>query len=410
MKILIVNSLYPPHVRGGAERAVQNLAESLAGRGIEVVVASTVEEGSASVGTVNAVKVVYLSIANLYWPFDQVVRSPGRRKLWHLVDAYNPAMKAELARLIRRERPSLLHTSNLQGISVAAWHAARAAQIPIVHTLQDYYLTCGRCSRYRDGRNCERTCWDCLPFLMARRRASASVAGVVGVSRFILEHHRRLGLFANARLSAVIPHDSFPLPDAAKADRGAAPLTFGYLGRLVPEKGIELLLDTFAAEKTGGWRLLIAGEGDAEYSGQLHRRVRPESRDFIRFLGWVDPGEFFSEVDVLIVPSRWQEPLARVVLEAYSYGVPVIGSVRGGIPEQVRDGRTGFLFDPDDPNALGEVVGRMLKDRSLVGRLGQNALQYARENTSERVLNEYLNAYRAVIEPAGAAPAGGRGP
>ncbi|HEX9444992.1 MAG TPA: glycosyltransferase family 4 protein [Candidatus Binatia bacterium] len=407
MKILIVNSLYPPHVRGGAERHVQNLAESLAGRDIEVVVASTVEEGSARVDIVNAVKVVYLSIANLYWPFDRVVRSPGRRKLWHLVDAYNPAMKAELARLIGRERPSLLHTGNLQGISVAAWHAARAARLPVVHTLQDYYLTCGRCSRYRDGQNCARTCWDCLPFLMARRRASACVAGVVGVSRFILDHHRGLGLFANARFSAVVPHDSLPVPDSDAAEPRAATLTFGYLGRLVPEKGIDLLLDTFAAEKEGGWRLLIAGEGDAEYAGQLSRRVRPESRDSIRFLGWVDPGEFFSGIDVLIVPSRWQEPLPRVVLEAYSYGVPVIASRRGGIPEQVGDGRTGFLFDPDDPSALGEIVERVLKDRSLAGGLGQNALRHARENTSERMVHAYLDVYRAVLESAGSKPAGG---
>lgn len=407
MKILLVNSLYPPHVRGGAERAVQNLAESLAGSGIEVVVASTVEEGAAGVGTVNAVKVVYLSIANLYWPFDLVVRPPGRRKLWHLVDAYNPAMKAGLARLIHSERPDVIHTSNLQGISVAAWHAGRAAGLPIVHTLQDYYLTCGRCSRYRDGRNCARTCWDCLPFLIARRRASAAVDGIVGVSRFILDHHRGLGLFANARFGRVVPHDSFPVPGAPRAGRGAAPLTFGYLGRLVPEKGIEPLLDTFAARKDGGWRLWIAGEGDAEYHEKLTRRVPPESRDSIRFLGWVDPGKFFPEVDVLIVPSRWQEPSPLVVMEAYSHGVPVVASRRGGIPEQVEDGRTGFLFDPDSPGALGRVVERLLADRSLAGRLGQNALGYARENTSGRMLNEYLDAYRAVLESAGRSHAAG---
>ena len=210
---MIVNSLYPPYVLGGAERSVQDLAEALAAPDIEIVVASTAGRGGAGTKVVNGVKVVHLPIANLYWPFDRVIRSPAHRKLWHLIDAYNPAMKAAVARLIRQERPSVVHTNNLQGISVAAWRAASAARIPILHTLYDYYLTCARCLRYRDGYSCEKTCWGCLPFLLARRRAAACVAGVVGVSRSILEHHRDHGFLA-ARNSVPSSATSALLPGA----------------------------------------------------------------------------------------------------------------------------------------------------------------------------------------------------
>jgi glycosyltransferase involved in cell wall biosynthesis len=400
MKILIVNSLYPPHLRGGAERSVQNLAESLADQDIEVVVASTVSRKSAATDFINGVKVVYLPIANLHWPFDHAIRPSLQRKLWHLIDVYNPAMKAELAHLISREQPSVLHTNNLQGISVAAWHAARAARIPILHTLRDYYLTCARCTRYRNSRICERTCWDCLPFLLARKQASGCVNGVVGVSRFILDHHCGMGFFPNTSFRAVIPHAVSPVSVAPRAST-ASQLTFGYLGRLMPEKGAELLLDTFAARKDAGWELFIAGEGDDDYCGSLRRRhAGLENRNAIRFLGWVEPAEFFSQLDILVVPSRWQEPSARVVVEALTCGVAVIASRRGGTPEQIEDGVTGLLFDPDGPTTLDKVIDRVVQDPSLARRLGQNARSRARENAPERIGVKYREAYRAVFEAA----------
>ena len=405
MKVLIINTLYPPHVLGGAERSVQDLAEALAAEDIEVVVASTVGRGRASMKTVNGVKVVHLSIANLYWPFDRVVRSPLQRKLWHLIDAYNPAMKAEVARLIRQERPSIVHTNNLQGMSVAVWRAASAARIPILHTLYDYYLTCARCSRYRDGNSCERTCWGCLPFLVARRRAAACVAGVVGVSRFILDQHCDRGFFSGARFRSVIRHVCPPAVRARAADSTAPSVTFGYLGRLTPEKGVIFLLDTFAARSDGNWKLLVAGEGTDGYRQWLeHRYSRMGAANAIQFLGWVNPAEFFTKIDILLVPSLWQEPLPRVIQEAQIHGVPIVGSRRGGVPELIEDGVTGLLFDPDAPKTLGAVIDRMLEDRSLAGRLGQNARRGARENAPERIVKEYQNAYRAVLGSAGEGP------
>jgi len=402
VKILILNTLYTPHVLGGAERSVQNLAEALVEQDIEVVVASTVGRGRAAANVINGVKAVYLPISNLYWPFDGAARAPTLRKLWHLIDIYDPGMQAGLARLIRDERPSILHTNNLQGISVAAWHAARAARVPILHTLRDYYLTCARCSRYRHGKNCERTCWSCLPSFLARRQASAAVTGVVGVSRFILDHHRKTGLFANASFHTVIPHGVSPAPVANRPSTSAPRLTFGYLGRLIPAKGIEMLLDAFAARRPGGWELLIAGEGDEDYRHSLRQRhAKLVNRNAIRFLDWMDSAEFFAQVDIVIVPSRWQEPSARVIVEAAAHGVAVVAARSGGTPEQIEDGVTGLLFDPDDPTMLGNLIDRVLQEPALSRRLGQNARSRVKERTLERVCAEYRKAYQAALEPPG---------
>jgi glycosyltransferase involved in cell wall biosynthesis len=87
-----------------------------------------------------------------------------------------------------------------------------------------------------------------------------------------------------------------------------------------------------------------------------------------------------------------------VILEAYSYGVPVIGARRGGIPELIEDGETGLLFDPDDSRTLGTIIDRLLPDRAFCTRLGRNALRRAQEHSSKRVASEYQEAYRAVLD------------
>jgi glycosyltransferase involved in cell wall biosynthesis len=223
---------------------------------------------------------------------------------------------------------------------------------------------------------------------------------VVGVSRYILDHHLRLGLFANAQFSGVIPHES---PSAAGTERRGdpeAPLTFGYLGRLVPEKGLERLIDAFKAHKSDGSRLLIAGVGEEGYSRELSRRAASGGQNDIHFSGWIEAPEFFRRVDVLVLPSLWQEPLGRVTLEACAHGVPVVGSRRGGIPEVVKDGITGLLFDPDDPGALVGACERLARDRGLLRGLSANALQRAREHSLDHIAGAYDDAYRQVLAPA----------
>jgi glycosyltransferase involved in cell wall biosynthesis len=267
-----------------------------------------------------------------------------------------------------------------------------------LHTLQDYYLTCGRCTRYHNGRTCERTCWDCLPLLLARRRASASVAAVVGISRYVLHHHQRHGLFSAAKFSDVISHDSPAVTTPLRPRPAGAPFTFGYFGRILPEKGIERLIDAFNEGIDERSRLLIAGEGDERYKRDLQeRRSKGKNPQAVKFLGWTAPAEFFREIDALILPSLWQEPFGRVVLEANVHGIPVIGSSRGGIPEAIEDGVTGLLFEPDEPGALRAVIDRLLREPSLIGKLGENARRRARDYAVERVVEKYLDAYSRVL-------------
>ena len=81
----------------------------------------------------------------------------------------------------------------------------------------------------------------------------------------------------------------------------------------------------------------------------------------IEYKGFIKPEEFYPQIDVLIVPSIWNEPLGRVVFEAYSYGIPVIASKRGGITEIVKEGETGYLFEPFQKGELLMYIEKFTK-------------------------------------------------
>jgi len=396
MKVLIVNSLYEPYAVGGAERVVRTLAEGLRDAGDEPVVVSLTPERGRSAGEVSGVRVHYLPLHNLYWPYGRE-EPPGYAKpLYHAADALNPRMGHALGRVLDEERPALVHTHNLAGHSAAAWRAVRARGLPLVHTLHDYYLLCPRTSMFRDGRNCQGQHLDCRAFTLPRRRLSTLPDAVTGVSRFLLERHLEHGCFPGVRRREVIPN-GVPLPDGEDgAPAPGAPggsLRLGYIGQLTPVKGVSLLLEAVRGLPPGGWELRVAGKGAPEYEAELRALAPPG----VEFLGFTTPADFFRHVDVLVVPSLWHEPFGMVIVEAFARGIPVLASRRGGIPEIVEDGRTGWLFDPDEPGSLRERLEALLRDPAAARARRDACVARARDYDPERVLSAYRALYTSVL-------------
>lgn len=397
MRILLANTHYASSVVGGGQVSVEYLAESLARLGHHVVVVTTTRSKDARVSELNGVRVYWVGLANVYWPTETEVRSKLAKAAWHTLDTYNWIMGRRFGSILDRERPDVVHTNVLSGLSIAAWYETKKRGVPLVHTLRDYYLLCIRSSMTRGGDNCVSRCKQCSLFSLHKKRASATVDAVVGVSQFILDLHLQHGYFTAARKRRVI-HNPYSYPSGAtgrrKVNEGEdGPLRIGFLGRVHPSKGIEHLLAAVRQFPRHRYHVLVAGRGTPEYERRLSD-VYPEVN--VSYLGVVERDQFLAEVDILVVPSLWNEPLARTVIEAYANGVPVVGSSRGGLPEIIEEGRTGFVFDPGSPGSLERVLQRCLDSPALLREMRAQALRKAEEFLPSRISAAYLEVYEKV--------------
>jgi glycosyltransferase involved in cell wall biosynthesis len=142
-----------------------------------------------------------------------------------------------------------------------------------------------------------------------------------------------------------------------------------------------------------GWELLIAGSGEEQFVRHVSQLPRHPN---VRLVGKVEPTSFLSDLDTLIVPSQWHEAAGLVVPEAFSHGVPVLAARRAGLSQLVREGETGFLFDPDDSMELAELLARVIGDPAALKKLRKSCLEQAKIFDVDEVVGRYVRSYEAV--------------
>lgn len=392
MKLLFLNTFYDPHFRGGAEVVIRDQVQGMRARGHQVIVLATGPQDGLREEEVDGVRVIRAGLANFYWPLAKDPKSALRRALWHLRDVYNPSMARIAAAIGREECPDIAIVNNLSGWSSAVWPALAGIGVPILQVLHDMYNLCPNSNMFVRGRVCTRQCLRCKCFRFTNKRLSQHVSGVVGVSRFILNAHLEMGYFSRARVKAPI-HNARAIPPrpSSRFPRDGEVFVLGFIGTLCLAKGIEFLIRTVRKLADPRIRLLVAGSGDPGYVNRLRAMASPE----VQFLGQVDATTFYPMIDLLVVPSIWNEPLGMVIPEAFSFGIPVLASRRGGIPEMVEHGRNGYLFDPGCPSELEALILRALTAPCELNNLAANALASSAQYLD---VESWLSKYEGICE------------
>jgi glycosyltransferase involved in cell wall biosynthesis len=179
---------------------------------------------------------------------------------------------------------------------------------------------------------------------------------------------------------------------------GTRPLCIGYVGRLTPEKGVEVLLRAAAGQS--GWRLRIVGDGPARDDLEtLAGRLEFDGRvAFTAALPHHELPELYRDLDVLVIPSlptpRWQEQFCRVAVEAMASGVPIVASASGSLPEVVGD--AGLLVPPGDPVALGEALTELAGSPRRRSQLGERGRARSARFSWTSVARAHLALYEEV--------------
>jgi glycosyltransferase involved in cell wall biosynthesis len=389
VRILFANTLYAPEERGGAEVVVRLLAEEAARRGHDVAVVcgtnGRVEPGE----TIGGVAVHRVRLSRLQWDYG----AANRRSLYgianQIAEIDDPLMDQAFDRVIEVFRPEVLHTHHLPGLTAAIWRAAQRHGLPTVHTHHAYYLVCANSSTYAGGKSCERPCLRCRLFTRRRKAvAMKAVAIHTVVSRRMEERLRAFGgLGSDADVRCVTGFNT-DVPEMLS--EGLQPrLTLGFIGRIDATKGLEVLLE--AMGRAPGAMLRVAGPLDDSYASSLRDRYQSPR---IAFLGRSDPRAFFGTIDLLVVPSVWEEPLGRVVHEAIGHGVPVIGSRIGGIAEMLEDSGAGRLFAPGSVDDLARTIAAIAEDPSAIVAMKAHCRVAAEAYTMDAVYGQYEAAWR----------------
>lgn len=390
LRVALVNSLYPPLRVGGAEEGVRWLAEGLKSVGCTVTVV-TLSQNRSRQDEVDGVEVVRVPLRNAFWPWNDEVRGRLQGLVWHFRDRWNRRMAREIRRLICERRPDVVNTHNLLGFSPAVWDEVSHLGVPVVHTAQDYSLLCPR-NMYTGDHDCGHQCLRCQVWSSRARAASKCVKRFLPISRHVRRRYHAAGFFKDCSSTVIyhaVPAQRYRGNGRVTSARPTGPFTVGFLGRISRRKGVDALLD--ACRDLSEMRLILAGTGDTCEVAELKRVAQDRN---VEWLGFSAPEAVLRRCDVLAIPSRWSEPLGRVALEAYAFGVPVVAPESGGLVEIVRDGVTGRLYQANDPlglrRALREVSGWDLK------RAAQSCISYAAEFGIRKQAERYMKVFRDV--------------
>jgi sugar transferase (PEP-CTERM/EpsH1 system associated) len=299
-----------------------------------------------------------------------------------------------LYRLLRRERPALLHTwmfhANIPGRVVG-----RLAGVPIILTSRRNVNIGGGqrelLSRLTSG-------MDDLVIAVCElaRQAEIERAGVSPEKVVTVYNGLDAAEFAGVdQERAALVRQGLAIP------RGTP--VVAAVGRLHPQKDFPTLLRAMARvhEAVPGARLLVVGDGMLR--GDLEAQARSlELSSSVVFTGQrADVPELLNAVDLFALSSLW-EGLPNVVLEAMAAGLPVVGTRVGGVPEVVVDGVTGILVPPRDPEALASGIAQLLSDSELSQRMGDAGRARVVEQYSvERMVRETEVLYEGLLAKKG---------
>jgi glycosyltransferase involved in cell wall biosynthesis len=315
----------------------------------------------------------------------------------------------QITNLIRDERPDITHCHNIyHQLTPSIINAASRLKTPVVLTLHDYKPVCpvytqlwkgGLCTKCSDGRfeallmqRCADGSIGRSALLWAEARYHAAARSYQRVDMFIAPSRfmqnavvRRFGEDKIIHIPNGIDTSRIEVSD--KDERFVL-----YLGRLSPEKGVETLLRAHASDNAA-WRLVVAGSGPLLEDLQ----TRFPLAEFTGYLTGNALQTRLREASVVVVPSEWHENSPLSILEAMAHAKPIVASRIGGIPELVREGETGLLFEPNNSQQLSNCIRMLLRDSELRKKFGRQARRIAEtEYSLERHGAALLSLYRSL--------------
>jgi len=360
---------------GGQEMVVDRLAREFLNLGHEVIVLAARHRGRAQ-------------IRDHELPY-KVVRHPRFISTHRCVGWY----KWYLGRLHRRFSFEILHCHSVQptGYAAACWRKPAGTSVVITSHCGEICPGSGLMAKPLAGERC--------------RKALQEADAVVAISEFAEECLRTLypELKSVERIINGVSFHEMALPAARPvfASQLQANNYFLFLGRIVHQKGVDLLLRAFRQVSANiDAECVIAGDGlDRESMQLLANQLGIGSR--VHFVGYVQGNDktwLLQNAIATVMPSRVSEGCPLVALESFAAGRPVIATRTLGLQELVTPGQTGLLTTAESPTSLAVALTQAATDRANTDRLGKNARAFARQHDWPLVARRYCELFERLAD------------
>lgn len=359
----------------GKETIALELGDGLRASGVDVIFVSSLWCGDGAFGK----RLQQLGIPAHFMRLGFISASLRLDCTWWTLDQllHWPGLMLDFARLLRRENPPhIIHTN---------WHHLLLL-LPLLDPRRDLF-------------------WlhESIPDKPQYRRVFGWLArrlrGFVPVSHAVAESLRQIGIPAT---KIQVIHNGLSDPSSGLPARpaGGGEVNIGIVGQVGAWKGHEDLVAAFAllAVRHPEARLHIFGPDQREFADHLKRRAAGLGiAAHLVWHGFVgERARIYRTMDICAVPSRFAEPFGLVAVEAAFFGLPVVATRKGGLPEIVEDGVTGYLVEAERPPELARRLGELLRSVDLRRQMGAAARQRAQQCFSrERLVGDFLRCLDA---------------
>ncbi len=402
MKVLLVNKFH--YLKGGSEKYYFDLAKELEKHGHEVAFFSMKNKNNIQ--------------TNNKEYFTEEIDLNSNNKLKALEIIYSRKNKKKMEEALEDFKPDIVHLNNFQRqLSASIIKPIKKRKIPIVFTAHDVQAICPAITML-DGN--KKICEKCIKgkYINCIKKKCIKNSKLKSLLGAIEGKYYRIANIYRKKIDYIITPSQFYkskfIEDGIPEEKIKALHNFInideykidtkddnyalYFGRLSKEKGILHLIDAFSKMKDG--KLYIAGEGEEKEN--IKKLIENNGlEDRIKLLGFLNTEnmkEYIRKCKFVIVPSIWYENCPYSIIETLAIGKPVIGSNMGGIPELIKNGENGFIYQVDNINDLKQKIQKLFNDNDLVKKFSEKSKELCKKLYSKEIYyNELIKIYNSLL-------------
>ena len=367
MKIAIINNLYQPYKKGGAENFCEIIVDEIKKNNHECFIITTKPKNEKNIN--KNPKTYYIN--SDYYFLNR--RSTIYRFFWQLANIFNFNNSNKIKEILNKEKPDVIISNNLMGIGLKTFRIIKKRKIKHIHILHDVQLFFPS-GLIISGQEQQVNSLPAKIYQSLSRFMVASPDLIVSPSHWLLSEHTKRKYFKLSK--KIIRKNPIILNEEKNIERNIYSniINFLFIGQIEEHKGIFFLIEGFKKINNPNLRLKIIGNGNS--INKLEKIIKDDNRIFFFNFDKQKESEEIEKADCLIVPSLCYENSPTVIYKALNVNLPIIASNIGGIPELFNE-HQGLLFTPADEADLIKQIEYFLNNRPLFNYRNKKAVETA---------------------------------